>query len=271
MCAWSVHEITVYTFAMPRPTLIDAHCHLDFEVFDSDREQVLQRAADRNISDIIIPGTEKKFWPRITQLCSEHHQLHPCFGLHPYWLNTHNSQDLNDLDDYISRHRPVALGECGLDFRADQADRKTQLHFFDAQLEIAQTHALPVVIHAVKATTTVIERLKKHKGLNGMIHSFSGSPEQAEQLIDMDFMISIGGSITYPNAKKARNTVRQIPLCSLLLETDAPDQADSNHKQQRNEPAFLLDTLNSVAELREIDVDTVAEQTTKNAKTLFAI
>ena len=111
---------------LPRINLIDSHCHLDFETFDSDRAQVLQRAQDNNINDIIIPGTEKKYWHRINKLCSEHKQLHACYGLHPYWINSHELQDIKNLDEYINKNNPVALGECGLDFRPEQADKKTQ-------------------------------------------------------------------------------------------------------------------------------------------------
>ncbi len=256
---------------MPAATLIDSHCHLDFEVFDTDRAQVLQRAKNNNISDIIIPGTEKKHWQRITQLCKQHAQLHACYGLHPYWLNKHNKQDIEHLEDYINKHQPLAVGECGLDFRPQQADKKTQLYFFEAQLSLAQNHRLPAVIHAVKATETVIEIIKKFSGLNGMIHSFSGSLEQAKQLVDLGFYISLSGSMTYSNAKKGQAVAKDIPLNKLLLETDAPDQPDSKHVGERNEPAYLKNTLDVIATLRNEMSEKIAQQTTINAKALFRI
>lgn len=254
---------------MTATPLIDVHCHLDFEAFDIDREQVVQRANDQNISDIIIPGTEKLYWNRIKELCATNKHLHACYGIHPYWVGRHDQQAIKELDSYIENNRPVALGECGLDFRPQQADKQTQLYFFEAQLTIAQDSNLPVVIHSVKATDTVIQTIKKFKGLSGMVHSFSGSAEQAKQLIDLNFFISISGSVTHDNAKKIKHTAREIPLASLLLETDAPDQADKNNIERRNEPAYLINTLNAVAELREISAEAVAEQTTKNAKALF--
>jgi len=256
---------------MSTDTLIDSHCHLDFESFDSDRDQVLQRAQDNNINDIIVPGTEKKYWQRINQLCARYKQLHPCYGLHPYWVSNHDKNDLESLDTYIENNTAVALGECGLDFRDDQADKKTQLYFFESQLDIANNHQLPVVIHSVRATEAIIQSVKKFTDLKGMIHSYSGSSEQAKQLIDLGFYISVGGSITYDNAKTIKSVVKNIPLTSLLLETDAPDQAGQKNTGQRNEPSFLVDTLDAISTLRDALPSSIAEQTTKNAKVLFNI
>lgn len=256
---------------MSTATLIDTHCHLDFEAFDKDRDQVIRRAQDNNIHDIVIPGTEKIYWKRINKLCSEYRQLHPCYGLHPYWVDTHNKQDVEQLNQYIESNAAVALGECGLDFREQQADRETQLYFFEAQLEIAQNNQLPVVIHSVKATETVIQSIKKFKNSRGMIHSYSGSHEQAKQLIDLGFFISVGGSVTYDNAKKIRSVVKEIPLTSLLLETDSPDQADQKNTGKRNEPAFLINTLDAVSKITGLSTTEIAQQTTINAKDLFKI
>lgn len=251
--------------------LIDAHCHLDFETFDADRLEVLQRAEKSNISDIIIPGTQKKYWDRIKLISSEHNNLHACYGLHPYWVNQHDQQDIKRLSDYIEANRPVGLGECGLDFRPQQADKTLQLKFFEAQLIIAKEYQLPVIIHSVNATETVIQTLKKHKGLTGMIHSYSGSQEQAKQLVDLNFYISIGGSVTYERAKKIRKVATGLPLTSLLIETDAPDQPDSLHQEKRNEPAFLINTVKAIAGLRKESIEEISRQTTTNAKRLFKI
>jgi len=251
--------------------LIDSHCHLDFEAFDSDRGEVLQRAYDNNITDIIIPGTEKIYWDRIRCLCDNNPHLHACYGLHPYWLNSHTKQDIQELEKYIESYRAVALGECGLDFRPQQPDRKTQLYFFEAQLAIAQSHRLPVVIHSVMATETVIQTIKKFKNLTGMIHSYSGSGEQAKQLIALNFLISISANITYDNAKKIKAIVKDIPLTSLLLETDAPDQPDKANANKRNEPAYLVNTLNTLSTIRKEPAENIAVQTSINARTLFNI
>jgi len=178
---------------------------------------------------------------------------------------------LESLDTYLENNSAVALGECGLDFRDDQADKKTQLYFLESQLDIANNHRLPVVIHSVRATETIIQSVKKFTCLKGMIHSYSGSAEQAKQLIDLGFYISVGGNVTYDNAKTIKSVVKNIPLTSLLLETDAPDQADKKNKGERNEPAYLVNTLDTISTLRDASPSIIAEQTTKNAKALFNI
>jgi TatD DNase family protein len=256
---------------MTESKLVDVHCHLDFPIFDTDRDAVLQRATAIGISDIIIPGTEKNHWDRISLLCKQHPLLHACYGLHPYWTNQHDKKDISLLEKHITDEHTVAIGECGLDFRKQQADRETQLYYFEAQLKLADENNLPLVIHSVNATETVIQSLKKFKHLKGMIHSYSGSYEQAEQLIDLGFYISISASITYENAKKIKNIAKRLPLTSLLLETDAPDQPGQKYSGKRNEPAYLLETLNEIANLRDEPIETIAAQTTTNAKSLFGI
>ena len=252
-------------------SLIDSHCHLDFESFDNDREQVIQRAKNNHITDIVIPGTEKIYWERINKLCANHKQLHPCYGLHPYWVGNHKKQDIKKLNEYIEANTPVAVGECGLDFRAQQVNKKTQLFFFEAQLDIASNQQLPIVIHSVNATETVIASIKKFKNIRGMMHSYSGSLEQAKQLIDLGFYISVGGSITYENAKKIKSVTTNIPLTSMIIETDSPDQADVLNKGKRNEPAYIINTLAAISSLRNTEQTVVAKQTTTNAKKIFNI
>ena len=272
-----------------KPYLVDAHCHLDFEIFDKDREQVLQRAKDNHITDIIIPGTQKKYWGRINFLCASNKEktngadikrknikLHACYGLHPYWTEWHQLQDITTLEKYLANNESVALGECGLDFRQKyrnnkNSDKKTQTEFFEAQLDIAKNLQLPVVIHSVNATEDVIQSIKKFKNLTGMIHSYSGSAEQAKQLIDLNFLISIGGSVTYDHAKKIKKIVSEIPLSSLLVETDAPDQTDQYNQKKRNEPAFLINTVKEISRLKNETERAIAQQTTINAKNLFKI
>jgi TatD DNase family protein len=251
--------------------IIDAHCHLDFEAFDTDRSAVMSRASEAGIEKIVVPGVSAENWPRIHALCSQDSRLHACYGLHPYLTEKHSDQDIDTLSNWLDSHESVAIGECGLDYRKGQSPKQKQLHFFEAQLRIATDCDLPVVIHSVKATEDVIQTVRKFNSIRGMVHSYSGSYEQALQLIDLGFYISISGQITYDKARKLRATASDIPLESMLLETDAPDQPDAEHVKQRNEPAYIVNVLDTLVDLRDETKEEIAKQTTANAKALFKI
>ncbi len=251
--------------------IIDSHCHLDFDDFSPDREAVIERARNIGIKQIVIPGVKRNSWHFIREICDKYPQLHACYGLHPYLAGEHSDDDITQLKLWLDNNDCVAVGECGLDYRRNQADRRVQLTFFQAQLEIAHSTGKPAVIHSVHATEDVIKLLRNYPGIRGMVHSYSGSYEQALQLINLGFYISFGGSITYDNARKLRATASDIPLGSILIETDAPDQPDADHFNQRNEPAYLVNVLECLSELRDEPIEEIAKQTTRNAQDLFGI
>ncbi len=251
--------------------MIDSHCHIDFNVFDKDRDDVIQRAINSGVSNIVIPGVLRKDWKKIQAIATQHKNIHPCYGLHPCFADQHSENDLAALEEQIISNPCVAIGECGLDYRKHQPEKELQAKYFEAQLEITNKHKLPVVIHSVYATEEVIRSLKKYPDLKGMIHSYSGSAEQAAQLEKMGFYISFGGSITYDNARKLRIVAEAVALSSLLIETDSPDQPDADHFSQRNEPAYLTNVLDCLAMLRKESKEQIAEQTAINTRELFGI
>jgi TatD DNase family protein len=251
--------------------LIDSHCHLDFDVFDEDRSEVVTRANNNGVTDIVIPGVSSNNWSKIASICGNNQHIHPCYGLHPYLADQHTDDDIKNLKQWIKQNHCVAIGECGLDYRKKQAEKKTQVKFFDAQLDIAMDADLPAVIHSVRATEDVIKAVRKRPGLRGMIHSYSGSYEQAMLLIEIGFYISLSAAVSYEHARKARGVAIKIPISSLLLETDAPDQPDVEHNDQRNEPSYLVNVLDCLSELRDESKEEIAEQTSANARRLFQI
>jgi len=251
--------------------IIDSHCHLDFDDFSSDRNAVIERARSKGVKQIVIPGVKRDSWHFIREICDNDAQIHACYGLHPYLAGEHTDDDITQLRHWLDNNACVAVGECGLDYRKDMADKNLQLKFFNAQLDTAHAIDKPVVIPSVGATEDVIRWIKHYPDLRGMIHSYSGSYEQAKQLIDLGFYISFGGAITYDNARKLRATASDIPIGSILLETDAPDQPDADHFNQRNEPAYLVNVLKCLTELRDEPIEEIAAQTTKNAQDLFGI
>lgn len=253
------------------PIIIDSHCHIDFSDFDADRSEVVQHAQQVGVEKIIVPGVQRTLWDRVRHCCDTYPSLHPCYGLHPYFIAEHNKSDIQALEQYIEQHRPVAVGECGLDFFLKDLDRELQQFYFTQQLDIALQVDLPIVIHARKSTEAVIDAIKQRPGLRGMIHSYSGSYEQAVKLIDLGFYLSFGGPMTFEKATRLRKLVSQLPLDNILVETDAPDQPGQMANQQRNEPAFITEVVEQIAQLHHTEVDRVADITTQNAKALFQL
>ena len=247
----------------------DSHCHLDAAEFDPDRDAVLARAREAGVARQLVPAVDRDSWDRIRSLCAAEPGLRPAYGLHPMFLDRHRPEHLNDLAGWIESERPAAVGECGLDFFVEGLDPDAQRLYFQRQLELAHEFDLPLVLHARRAVEEVITSLRRVGGLRGVVHSWSGSEEQARQLFELGFCVGIGGPVTYERARRLRRTVAAMPIDFLLLETDAPDQPDADWRGRRNEPARLRRVLEVVAELRGQPVAAIAEATTANALRLF--
>ena len=249
--------------------LVDSHSHIDADEFDADRGAVLARARDAGVARQVVPAVDAISWPKLRDVCAQHEGLFPAYGLHPTFLAGHTPQHLAQLRDWIARERPLAVGECGLDYFIDGLDREAQAHYFEAQLEIARDVDLPVIVHARRAVEDVLLAIRRVGGLRGVVHSFSGSRQQAEQLWEHGFLVGLGGPVTYARAKRIRRLAATMPLEFLLLETDAPDQPDCHVQGQRNEPARLTTVLETIARLRDQDPADIAAATTANAERLF--
>jgi len=253
------------------PRLIDSHAHFDDERFDHDREQALERARAAGVEAQVIPAVKADWWPRIHHLCQQHAGLYAGYGLHPIYLDDHRPEHLDRLAGWIERERPVAVGECGLDFYIENPRPELQQRYFEGQLELARHHGLPVIIHARRAVEQVLNTLCRYPGLRGVLHSYSGSEQQALRLIKMGFYVSFGGPVTYPRAKRLHQLVKNLPLSAILLESDAPDQPGEEHRGERNEPSYLPEVLKTVSRLRGESPDTIAAQTSANTRKLFRL
>jgi len=251
--------------------LIDSHCHLDDDRFDERRESVLQDAAAAGIERIVVPATTAARWHKLKRICALQGGLFPAYGLHPWFGDEHRSEHLDQLDTWLAREKPVALGECGLDFYASRAGAEWQLEVFTAQLVLAHNHRLPVIVHARKSLDEVIAQLRRHALRGGVVHSFSGSEQQARQLYDLGFRIGIAATVGFERARKLRAVVASMPDDALLLESDAPDQPGAGHRGELNQPAFIVEHLRVMAELRNTDPETFAVTLNRNAETLFGI
>ena len=249
--------------------LVDSHSHFDAPEFDGDRDAALARARAAGVTRQVVPAVAASSWPKLREVCAQDAGLFAAYGLHPMYLSEHRPAHLEDLRTWIEREKPVAVGECGLDFFVEGLDAETQQQYFDGQLRLAREFDLPVIVHARRAVDAVIASVKRVGRLRGVVHSFSGSPQQARQLWQLGFLIGLGGPVTYERANRLRTLARTMPLDHLLLETDAPDQPDAGIRGQRNEPARLPVVRDVIADLRGITADEVSQATTRNAERLF--
>ena len=265
--------------------LTDSHCHLDFSEFHHDRAIQLHQAFAAGVRRVVIPSIARKHWQRTLQLNGEFCgvRLYPALGLHPFFMAYHKADDVEVLDQLLSRYpgQIAAVGEIGLDFSktkspdkdgAESADEKAsvskdeQLALFEAQLKVAQKHGLPVILHVVKAHDQTLKLLKQYPDLVGVVHAYSGSLSQAEQYVKQGFLIGVGGAITWPTAHKKRELFAQLPLESLVLETDAPDMAPDGLKGQRNTPDQIAVIAEALAECRQESVKQIGRVTSANVE-----
>ena len=255
----------------PVIALIDSHSHIDTAEFDGDRSAVMQRARAAGVTRQIVPAIAASGFAKLRDLARDEAGLHPAYGLHPMYLDAHRPEHLNELADWLVRERPVAVGECGLDFYVENLDRETQQVYFERQLELARELGLPLILHARRAFDEVATAIRRIGGLRGVVHSFSGSEEQARQFWKLGFHLGIGGPVTYDRASRLRGIVASMPIEWLLLETDSPDQPLAGQRGQRNEPANLLQIATTIATLRKESLETVCAATTRNCCDLFRL
>lgn len=254
---------------------IDTHVHLDIAAFAADREAVLERARAAGIHGLLVPAIRQAEWEGLQALARDTAEVLPAYGLHPMFLVDHDRAHLAALDDWLDRYPAVAVGEIGLDGYVPElahgAAWDRQWAFFRAQLDIAHNHRLPVIIHARRALDQVLKALRQRPGLTGILHSFSGSRQQADQALDLGFVLGFGGPVTYPRAQRLRRLVAELPEDAFVLETDAPDQPPMGRQGERNEPAFLLEVAAVVAELRQVELPVLAQHTTRSARRILRL
>lgn len=263
--------------------LIDSHCHFDFPPFAADPASYLAQAGQAGVSHIVIPSVGVRNWQPIQTLCARtaspsQPALFYALGMHPYFASEHDADTLNQLESRLETvsqqagNRCVAVGECGLDFAIPNADRQQQMGWLIRQLEFANQFNLPVILHCRKAFPELMQCLKSCPPIRGGVyHAFSGSLQQASQLLDLGIKIGVGGTITYRRANKTRTTMTQLPLDAMLLETDAPDMPLAGYQGEPNQPDRVALVLAALAELRSESLAVLAAATSKNAEVLFAL
>jgi TatD DNase family protein len=256
--------------------LVDTHCHLDFNAFDRDRLEVLQRAQQAGLKRIVNPGIDIDNCQTILRLCETYSDLFGAVGIHPSSALTWNQQTLGDLRLLAQHPKVVSIGEIGLDFYRDRTPKELQLRVFREQLELAGELGLPVIVHSRQAESETVEILSEwvtHR-MNGssppgVLHSYTGDESIAQQAITKGFFIGITGPVTFRSSIQLQRLVIALPITSLLVETDAPFLTPHPHRGERNEPAYVSLVAKKIAELKNQPLERVTEITTVNAESLF--
>ena len=245
--------------------LIDSHCHLNYEGLAERQEEVLEKARERGVHGFLNISTRRKEWQDVISVAERHADVWATVGVHPHEADAHPDLGAAALVEGTKHPRVIAIGECGLDYYYDKSDRKAQRERFKAHIEAARESGLPLVVHTREAeddTAEILGGAVREGGVTGVLHCFTGSAELAKKGLDLGFLISLSGIVTFKNARDLQHTARQIPLDSLLVETDSPFLAPVPHRGQTCEPAF-------VAELRGEEPEHLAEATTANFFRLF--
>ncbi len=254
--------------------LIDTHTHLDFADFDGDRAAVLANSKALGVEKIVVLGVYQRNWQRVWELTLANPALHAAFGLHPVYIDEHRPEHLVELGDWLSRLKGhpqlCAVGEIGLDYYIQSLNRERQQQLLDAQLQLAADCNLPALMHVRRSHADIIATLKRFKlKRSGIIHAFAGSREEAREYIKLGFKLGLGGAATWPQALRMHRVLAELPLESVVLETDAPDMAPAMYPGQRNSPEHLPDICAALATLMGITAEQLAEASTRNACELF--
>ena len=252
--------------------LIDSHCHLNYAGLAERQDDVLANARAAGVTGFLNISTRQKEWNEVIALAEAHTDVWATVGVHPHEADAHPDLGAKALADAASHPRVIAVGECGLDYFYDKSDRAAQRERFGAHIEAARGTGLPLVVHTRDAeadTAEILGHAVEEGGVTGVLHCFTGSRELARKALDLGFFISLSGIVTFKNASDLQETAKFVPYDRLLVETDSPFLAPVPHRGQTCEPAFVADTARFVAELRGVEVETLAQQTTDNFFKLF--
>jgi TatD DNase family protein len=256
---------------------IDSHAHIDGLEFDSDREEVIERARAAGVSTILNVGTgdpHSGAFERAVELGRQHTNIYTAIGTHPHDAKLYDDRAEEQIKTLVQRERVIAWGEIGLDFHYDNSPRDVQIDVFKRQLRAARECDLPVVIHTREAEAETVEILREEYAgapRGGVFHCFSGSKELAEKAVELGFMVSFSGIVTFKKAEELREAARQVPLARLLIETDCPYLTPIPYRGKRNEPAYVVKVARCLADLHELDMEVMGDLTSDNFHRLFGL
>ncbi|MFJ8259904.1 TatD family hydrolase [Peribacillus asahii] len=253
--------------------LFDTHVHLNAEQFEEDLTEVITRAQDAGVANMIVVGFDRPTITKAMELVETYDFLYAAVGWHPVDAIDMTDADLEWIESLAAHPKVVAIGEMGLDYYWDKSPKEIQMEVFRKQIRLAKRVRLPIIIHNREATADIITILREEEAslVGGIMHCFSGSVETAKECLEMNFYISLGGPVTFKNAKKPKEVAAEVPLDRLLIETDCPYLAPHPFRGKRNEPAYVKLVAEQIASIKQVSVEEVARITTENAKKIFGI
>ena len=252
--------------------MIDTHCHLFDEEFDIDREDAIKRAIDSGVEKMILVGFSHKTNQLAQEMAKKWNVFYPTAGLHPSEASLNYLNDFLEFKSFVEKNKVYAIGECGLDYHWDITYKEEQKKLFRLQCEYAIEKDLPIIVHSRDAAKDTFDIIASYKGkLKGVMHCYSGSKELALEYVKLGFYISLGGPVTFKNAKEPKEVAKAVPLDLLLIETDCPYLAPTPMRGKRNESSYVKYVRDEIASLKGITIQEVEEATTRNAIRLFKI
>lgn len=253
--------------------LIDSHAHLDDERFDGDRDILIKSLKSNKLELVINIGADFQSSINSIELAKQYDNIYASIGVHPHSASEVTEETLDKFREMAKEEKVVAIGEIGLDYYYDNSPRDLQRKWFREQLKLAKELDLPVIIHSRDATQETFDIIKEAQdgSLRGVLHCFSGSVEVAMEYIKLGFYISIGGPVTFKNARVVKEVAEAVPLDKLLIETDCPYLTPEPYRGKRNEPMFVKYVAQKIAEIKDINFEELAKATNKNTKELFRI
>ncbi|AZV40786.1 TatD family hydrolase [Peribacillus asahii] len=253
--------------------LFDTHVHLNAEQFEEDLTEAIKRAQEAGVANMIVVGFDRPTITKAMELVETYDFLYAAVGWHPVDAIDMTDGDLEWIESLAAHPKVVAIGEMGLDYYWDKSPKEIQMEVFRKQIRLAKRVKLPIIIHNREATADIITILREEEAslVGGIMHCFSGSVETAKECLEMNFYISLGGPVTFKNAKKPKEVAAEVPLDRLLIETDCPYLAPHPFRGKRNEPAYVKLVAEQIASIKQVSVEEVARITTENAKKIFAI
>lgn len=249
---------------------IDSHAHIQISQFNSDRDAVVKRATEANVSNILVIGFDLDSSVKAVELAEKHDNLYATVGMHPHDAKNLSPEILDTFRKLLNHPKVIALGEIGLDYYRNLSPHQVQKDAFNTQLDLAVEFNIPIIIHNRDAYIDILPMLEKRRGkISGVLHCFTGDEELMQRSVNLGFYIGIGGIVTYPNAKDVQSVAQQLPLERLLIETDCPWLTPQFRRGKRNEPAYVLAVAEKIAELRGTSVEEIGKITTNNFNYLF--